>query len=454
MKVVVVGGGPAGVVAACEAARTGASVTLVHDTPIGGRAVHASMVPSKVLLHAVAQRRARGTTGLASPDDITAIRGEIERVVGERVARMRAALEGAGVRVVGGAARFASTESISVEVPDKPARALPFDRAIIAAGSVPHFPKGFLGEREMPDGTHVLAPRFVRGLSSVPKTMLVIGGGVTGTEYAHAFMSLGVEVTWILDELGILPRFDRDLGDSLGDVIMERGAKIVHGKRVLSVTHDPQQGVLAKLDGGRTYAADRAFVAIGRRADTARLGLSEIGVETRPDGSIVVDGHGLSSAAGIYAAGDAIGGVATQSRAEASAWTAARHATGQAVDARRDDTYVEAVYASPEVARVGLSPREAASRGVPFDLRTLDFGASLRGTFDGVGRDPHARGVIRVACEPEGGRLLGATAIGPRAAEVLAPIAVSLRLGATAQDLAHVFLATPTAGEIATAALR
>jgi pyruvate/2-oxoglutarate dehydrogenase complex dihydrolipoamide dehydrogenase (E3) component len=454
VKIVVIGGGPAGVVAACEAARTGAAVTLVHDTPVGGRAVHASMLPSKVFLHAADARRARGTSGLASDEELAGIRAEIERVATERAARMRSALEGAGVRSVGGVARFASARGVSVASEGKPAREHPFDRAIIAAGSVPRFPAGFLGDRAMPDGTHVLAPRFVRALGALPKTMLVIGGGVTGAEYAHAFMSLGVEVTWILDELGILPRFDRDLSDSFGDVIMERGVKIVHGKRVLSVVHDPQQGVLAKLDGGRTYAAERAFVAIGRGADTSRLGLAEVGVEMRADGSIVVDGFGRSSAAGIYAAGDAIGGVATQNRSEASAWIAARHATGQPVEARRDETFVEAVYTSPEIARVGLSPRETAARGAPFDLRTLDFGASLRGVLDGVGRDLHARGVIRVACEPDGGRLLGATAIGPRAAEALAPIAVALRFGATANDLASVFLASPTTGEVATAALR
>ena len=331
MRVVVIGGGPAGVVAAQEAARTGASVTLVHDMPIGGRAVHASMVPSKVLLHAAEARQARGASGLASPEEVQAVAIEIGRVTEERAERMRVALESAGVRVVAGAARLLGSGSVSVEIEGKPPRALPFDRVIIASGSVPSFPKGFLGAREMPDGTHILAPRFVRTLASVPSTMLVIGGGVTGTEYVHAFMALGVEVTWILDEMGILPRFDRDLTDSLGDVIMERGAKIVHGKRVLAVTHDPKQGVLATLDGGRTYAAERAFLAVGRKADTERLGLAEIGVETRADGSIVVDGYGVSSVPSIYAAGDAIGGAATQNRAEASAWTAARHATGQPV---------------------------------------------------------------------------------------------------------------------------
>jgi dihydrolipoamide dehydrogenase len=235
---------------------------------------------------------------------------------------------------------------------------------------------------------------------------------------------------------------------------MERGVKIVHGKRVMSVVHDPKQGALASLDGGRTYAAERAFVAIGRRADTARLGLAEIGIDTRADGTIPVDEFGRTSVPSIYAVGDATEGAQTAPRADATGWTAARHATKQKIDALRNETFVEAVYTSPEIARVGLSPREAIARGVEVDLRTHDFGGSLRATFDGVGTDPHARGMLRVVCESDGGGILGAAAIGPHAAEVLGPIAVAMRLGGSARDLAHVFLASPSYGEIATSALR
>jgi len=450
MKLVVIGGGPAGVTAAVEAARTGAGVTLVTESPIGGRATHASFVPSKVLLHAAEARRLRGDETLAKPADLAAIAAETESIVKARADRMKNALAEAGVRIAEGVARFTSATSVEVG-----ARALPFDKAIVAAGSEPRFPTGFFGAVDKPDGHHVLAPRHVRRLIDLPKSILVIGGGATGAEHAHAFRSLGVEVTWLLDELGILPRFDREVADSLGDVLMERGVKIVHGKRVLSVVHDPKQGALASLDGGRTYAAERAFVALGRRADTARLGLSELGIHLHADGTIPTDGFGQTSLESIYAVGDATEGAQSAPRAEATGWTAARHATEQKVEALQPSTFVEAVYTTPEIARVGLSPREAMARGGEVDLRTHDFGgSSLRATFDGSGIDPHARGMLRVVCEPDGGKLLGATAIGPHAAEVLGPIAIAMRLGANARDLAHVFLASPTYGEIATAALR
>ena len=454
MKIIVIGGGPSGVAAAVEAARSGAGVTLITESPIGGRATHASFVPSKVLLHAAEARRARGEKGIASAADLAAIHAETDALAKTRAERMRLALSDSGARVAEGVAHFANASSIEVTSASG-TRTLPFDRAIIAAGSEPRFPAGFFGAAEKPDGHHVFAPRHVRAMIDLPKSILVIGGGATGAEHVHAFLSLGVEVTWLLDELGILPRFDRELADSLGDVLMERGVKIVHGKRVMSVVHDPKQGVLAKLDGGRTYSAERAFVAVGRRADTARLGLGAIGItDVRGDGTIATDAFGRTSLESIYAAGDATEGAQTSPRAEATGWTAARHATNQRVEPLVPAAFVEAVYTSPELARVGASPREVAARGGQYDLRTHDFSGSLRASFDGVGREPHARGVIRVVCEPDDGKLLGATAIGPHAAEVLTPIAVALRLGATARDLAHVFLASPTYGEIATQALR
>ncbi|MFO0683107.1 MAG: NAD(P)/FAD-dependent oxidoreductase [Sandaracinus sp.] len=454
MKIVVVGGGPAGVAAAVEAARTGAGVTLVSESAIGGRATHASLVPSKVLLHAAEARRARRAQGLASPADLAAIHAETESLAKARADRMRLALADAGARVVEGVARFVSPKELEVTAAGGATRTLPFDAAIVAAGSEPRFPPGFFGEAGKPDGHFVFAPRHVRAMLELPKTLLVIGGGATGAEHAYAFQAMGVEVTWILDELGILPRFDRELADSLGDVLMERGIKIVHGKRVLSVVHDPKQGVLAKLDGGRTYSAERAFVALGRKADTARLGLAELGVTLAEDGTIPVDGFGVSALPSIYVVGDATAGGQSSARAEATGWTAGRHATRRPVDPVVPSTLVEAVYTSPELAYVGLSPGGATRRGVPYDLLTSDFASSLRATFDGAGRDPHARGLLRVVTEPEGGKILGATAIGPHAAEVLAPIAVALRLGARARDLAHVFLPSPSYGEIATAALR
>jgi dihydrolipoamide dehydrogenase len=306
----------------------------------------------------------------------------------------------------------------------------------------------------------IFAPRFVRQLRSLPETMLVVGAGVTGAEAVSAFVDLGVQVTWLVDDLGILPRFDRELASSLGDVLMERGVKIVHGKRVTSVTLAASENaaraerVLAKLDGGRTYAAERAFVAIGRRPDAIRLSPAAAGIAIDPaSGAIVIDEHGRTSNARVFAAGDVTGGPFTATKASAEAWVAARTATDRPASPPRREAWIEAVYSRPEVARVGRTPEESARRGLPFEVRVASYESSLRGVLEGAGFDPHARGTLKVVLDADE-RVVGATAIGPRASEVLAPLATAIHLGARADDLRGLVLAEPSLSAIALDALR
>lgn len=457
--VLVLGGGPAGTTAAISAARSGRSVTLVTDGHIGGRTMHASLVPSKALLHLASLRAARGDKALLTPDEVVQFGEDVERLVSHQAARTAERLIDSGVRVIAATARFASEDS--VEVTHGVERdTITFDRAIIATGSNPHFPEKFFGEQVGPDGDAIFAPRHVRWLRSLPETLLVVGGGVTGAEACSAFLDLGVRVTWVMDDVGMLRHFDRELASSLGDVLMERGAKLVHGKRVTSVTRSPHadapkdERVLATLDGGRTYAAERAFVAIGRRPDVARLRPEQARVELDPKrGGVVVDGFGRSSNPRVYAAGDAAGAPFTANKASAEAWIAGRHATDQPTEARHPEAYVEAVFTRPELARVGVSPEEAMRRALPFEVRVASYESSVRGVLAGAGFDHHARGTVKVVLDVEG-RVLGATAIGPGASEVLAPLAVAIHLGARADALTTLFLAEPSLTSLALEALR
>jgi pyruvate/2-oxoglutarate dehydrogenase complex dihydrolipoamide dehydrogenase (E3) component len=457
--VVVVGAGPAGLAAATEAARSGRSVTLVAEGPIGGRAIHASLLPSKLLLHLAEHRVRRGLRGLASASEMAELADAMERTIAHQEARASERLSDAGVARISGIARFSAPDALVVLRTDAEVE-LRFERAILTAGSVPSFPRGFFGDAPGPDGVEVLAPRFVRGLRSLPETMLVVGGGVTGAEAVSAFVDLGVQVTWLVDDLGILPRFDRALASSLGDVLMERGAKIVHGKAVTSVTRAARENapraerVLAKLDGGRTYAAERAFVAIGRTPDSARLDLAQAGIEIDPKTAAVrVDALGRTSNERVLAAGDLVGAPFTATKASAQAWAAARAATDRPVKAPNASAWIEAVYARPEIARVGRTPEECARRGEPFEVRVASFESSLRGVLEGAGFDHHARGTLKVVLDADE-RVVGATAIGPRASEVLAPIATAIHLGALAADLRGLVLAEPSLTAIALDALR
>jgi dihydrolipoamide dehydrogenase len=451
-RVVVIGGGPAGVEAAVQAATAGAGVTLVSDMPPGGRSAEASLLPSKVFLHAAELRALRGATGRASDAELAAIRSDVElhqKLVVERAARR---LDDAGVRLVRGVARFGSPHEVLVSREGKDEKKLALDAAVVATGSGPFFPPGFLGEAKMPDGEVVLAPRALKALSSVPRTILVIGGGATGAEAAHLFQRLGSDVTWIVDELGILPSFDRDLSEVLGGVLVERGVKLVSGKRVTSVTvrrEDPAHAALAALDGGRTYGAERAFVAIGRRADLSRLGLEAAGLSA----PLVVDAWGRTTVPHLFAAGDATGEPCLEGRAVAQGWTAGRAAAGLEVPPLDPSSLVHAVYTEPELAKVGLSPAEAVGTGRAVKVATCALGSVLRGQLEGVGIDRHRPGQLRIAVAADG-QVVGASAIGPRAAELLAPLAVAMRARVPVQTLAATFVASPTLHEAIGAALR
>ena len=457
VEVLVIGGGPAACTAAIEAARTGKRVAIVMEERVGGRATFASMVPSKVFLHAAERRRHRGELqqGLADEAAMTAIHHEVQSFSARVSSRWSDRLEDVGVRRIEGVAKFNSTHQASVARTGKEPLTLDFVSAIIATGSVPFFPEseGFFGpELKGPDGVHILTPRHLSTLTSLPKTMLVVGGGVTGAEMVHAFTSLGVEVSWMMDDLGILPRFDRELASSLGDVLMERGAKLIHGKRVMSVIKQGG-GVQARLDGGRTYEAERAFVAIGRTPDTSRLGLELAGVEVHPRGSIPVDALGRTNVPHIYAVGDATGASFTTTKSCAEAYAAARSATGQDVREPVREAWIEAVFTDPEVARVGMTPEEGARRGRSFEVCAVGFDASLRGMLDGAGTDKHARGILKVVFGDDG-TVLGGIAIGRGAVEALTPVATALHLGAKREQLRGLFLASPSLSEMGLEAFR
>lgn len=454
-EVMVIGAGPAGVAAAVEAARAGCGVTIVAEEPVGGRATHASLVPSKVLLHLVHERKQKNAKLEVEPSDVVHLTEEMARVARIESERGARRLEDAGVRVVRGVARFTGPGALEIAREGSAPRAERFDAAVIATGSVPSFPTGFFGDAKGPDDERILAPRHLRTLRTLPKTMMVVGGGATGAEVVHAFQALGVEVTWILDDLGILPDFDRELADSIGDVLMERGAKIVHGKAVVRLVVDPHQGVLASLDGGRTYSAERALVAIGRRADTARLGLEAVGIVVDPrTGAIAVDGSQRAASTGeVFVAGDAAGPPYVQSKGVIEGWIAGRAAAGIAVPSE-PRAWVETVYTSPEIAMVGLTPARAAAARRAFDMRTISFDESVRGILADVGVDPHARGMLRLVLDETTRVVLGASAIGPHASEVLGPVAVAVSAGLTVEQLAVAGLAAPTFGELAGAAAR
>lgn len=442
--IVIIGGGPAGVQAATAAATAGASVTVVSDSPVGGRSGWHSLLPSKVWLTAAdtfGLLQDADTLGLSlagekrpNPEGILA---RITAVKDSWNGQLAAQLKSLGVEVVSGVGAFASpTEIVVNQTNGETVTHLHPDAVIIAGGSVPFFP-----EKLRPDGRRVLAPRFASHLAALPASMAVIGAGATGTEFTYLFNRLGVAVTWIVDQFGILPAFDRAVGEFIGPLMAGRGVTLVRDQLADRIERS-EKGVMVVLSNGQKIEAEMAFVAIGRFADLNRLNLSAAGLSVEKGKAPGVDGFGQTSVAGIYAVGDAAGVPMLANRAMAQAWVAGKHAAGTDVAPFRAETVVHAIYSEPQVAQVGVLHSEGIRRV------TLPFFETLKSHLA-----PEGEGFITLAFD--GNRhVTGGLAVGLHAADVLAPIALAIQVGASLNDLAAVFPAHPTLSELAFMAAR
>jgi pyruvate/2-oxoglutarate dehydrogenase complex dihydrolipoamide dehydrogenase (E3) component len=440
--IVVIGGGPAGIEAARAAALAGGHVTLVSDGPVGGRAGWHSLLPSKVWLTAA------DTLGLLSeaPSLGVAVDGTIQadplaivdriRAVKEAwTAQQAAGLKALGVELVSGVGSFEAADRVTVADGDGDVLTrLQADAVIVAAGSVPRFPP------EMkPDGQRVLAPRFASRLDSLPPDIVVVGGGATGSEFTYLFNRLGVKVTWIVTEQGVLPMFAPSAGSFLAEALVRRGVRLVQGQMATRIEREPGGVTVITTDDAR-YSASTAFVAIGRLPDLSRLNLGAAGLRPGPGGGLQPDSFGRTAVPTIYAVGDASGMPMLANRATAQAWIAGRHAAGATTSPFRPETVIHAIYTEPQVAQVGvLDPNGGAA-----EIVRLPFTSSLKAHLL-----PEGDGFIELAYNVSDRRVMGSVAVGPHAADVLASVALAIQMELSLDDLATMYAAHPTLSELA-----
>lgn len=434
-SIVVVGGGPAGLEAARAAALSGAAVTLVSDAPPGGRAGWHSLVPSKVWLHAadtmgiVTHAPAVGIGVEGAQVDPAVVLARIREVAQTWNGHLTAQAQALGVDFVTGTAAFAAPTRVKIDG-DEP-QTLDADAFIIAAGSVPLFPPAM-----KPDGQRVLAPRFASKLTRLPRSMVVVGGGATGSEFAYLFNRLGVDVTWVVNRSGILPMFAPGAGEHLGELLQERGLTLAAGNAATAI-ESGESGVAVTLADGSEVRAEQAFLAIGRRADVARLGGDAAGLACADDGAVTVDQFCRTNVPSIYAVGDVTGLPMLANQAVRQAQVAGRHAAGAGTLPYRPEAVVHAIYSDPQVAQVGDVNGPWASVRVP-------FAHGLKAHLLGEGR-----GYLELFYELDLQRIRGAVAVGPHAADILAPVAVAIQCNGTLADLSAAAGAYPTVSELA-----
>ncbi len=445
----VLGAGPGGYTAAFRAADLGQKVVLVERyASLGGVCLNVGCIPSKALLHAAkviteAEEMAHFGVKLSSPEiEIDKLRGWKESIIGKLTGGLKGLAKARKVEVVTGKGMFSSANSVTVETAEG-SKVIAFKNAIIAAGSsvakIPGFP---YDDPRLIDSTGALE------LRQIPKTLLVIGGGIIGLEMACVYDALGTKVTVVEFADGLIPAADRDVVKPLHKRIEKRYAAIYLKTKVTKLEALPE-GLRATFEGaeGNTSAPkepqlyDMVLVAVGRRPNGKEIGAEQAGVVVNERGFIPADKQQRTNVPHIYAIGDVSSDPMLAHKATNEAKVAAEVIAGHKVafDAM---TIPSVAYTDPEIAWMGLTETEAKAKGIPFEKASFPWAASGRAL--AMGRED---GLTKLLFDPQTKRILGAGIVGVNAGELLAETVLAMEMGADLEDLALTVHAHPTLSE-------
>ena len=435
-QVVVIGSGPGGYTAAFRAADLGLKTVLVERyDALGGVCLNVGCIPSKALLHAarvIAEAEEMAEHGIAFGKpriDVQALLGWKQSVVDKLTGGLAGLARQRKVEVVHGSAHFTGPHSIAVGD-----RELTFENCIIAAGSEAATIPGLPDDERVIDSTGALSP------TSIPKRLLVVGGGIIGLEMATVYDALGSRVTVVelLDQL--IPGCDRDLVSVLQKRITGRYEAIRLETSVAAVAAQ-KSGLKATFSNGDSQTFDQILVAVGRRPNGQAIGADAAGVEVDSAGFIGVDRQLRTNVPHIYAIGDIVGGPMLAHKASHEGKVAAEVISGLDVefDAR---TIPSVAYTDPEIAWMGLTETDAAAHGIDVERAVFPWAASGRAL--SLGRD---EGLTKLLFEPGTGRLVGAGVVGVQAGELIAETVHALEMGSNAEDIALTVHPHPTLTE-------
>ncbi len=449
-KLVIIGAGPGGYVAALRAAQRGAAVTLVERDLIGGTCLNRGCIPTKALLasaEALARARAGEEFGFTVEGeirpDLVRMRERKERVVSRLRSGVETLLKRAGVEVLHGSGRLLSPTSVEVALTGEQAGQtahLEADRVIIATGSEPARLPVF-------DFSHpaILTSTEALDLTEIPASLLVVGAGVIGCEFASFFAELGTQVTMVEMLAQMLPQEDVRVAKQFQAVFRKKGIQVLLKTKVESIVEYGEGWVTARLSDGSEVRAEKVLVSVGRTPNTKGLGLEAVGVETDSRGYIVVDEYLETTVPGVYAIGDVNGGLLLAHVASHEGLIAAHNAlTDQPGARRRRDlrSTPSCTYTSPEVASVGLSEEQAAEAGYEPVVGTYRFAAL--GKALALGEEV---GFVQIVADKKTDQVLGASMMGPHVTDLIHEVAVAVHNGLTVRQLGETIHAHPTLAE-------
>jgi dihydrolipoamide dehydrogenase len=442
MKLAVLGSGPGGYVAAIKSAQLGAQVTIIEDTEVGGTCLNKGCIPTKVLvattelLHKVRNLEEYGIDiqGQVIPNLFKIIRRK-NKVVSTQVKGIRSLFKSWGVHLVEGKGIILSPEKIKVERKDGFTEIVEADKMIIATGSrparLPLFPF---------DGEHILSSDDALNIKSIPKSLIIIGAGAIGCEFACIFSELGTEVI-ILE---IMPRAisieDPEISEILEKELKKKKIKLILSTKVNEVKCQNNR-IHVYLEGDKELVAEKLLVSVGRTLNTEGVGLEAIGIKKGQKGEILVNEKLETNIEGIYAVGDVTGCLLYAHVASRGGKIAAKNIMGR--DEKMDYAVVPyAIFTSPEISSVGLKEYQALEKGIR--VKTGHFQYKAIGKAHVMGE---ITGFFKIVSEEASDRILGVHIIGPRASDLIHEAALAIKNGLKTKDIANTIHAHPTLSE-------
>ena len=419
VDLLVIGSGPAGQRAAIQGVKLGKSVVIVEKrNVVGGVCANTGTIPSKTFREAIiffTGYRERNIYGrsFSIKENITFedLRQRVEHVVKHEVEVARDRLLRTGVEIINGTASFQTPHEILIRQ-DSTQQVIHAHHTVIATGSHP-----YRAERVPFNNTNVIDSDTMwesgYSMPELPKSMLFIGAGVIGTEYACMFSTLGVDVR-LLDRRDYLFRFvDHEINDSLLYHMRDERVTFYLGKDFTDITVDPTGKVITTLENGREIKTDMLMFCSGRSAATDELNLEAAGVETANRGLIPVNEKLQSNVPHIYAAGDVIGFPALASTSMEQGRRAACNALGTSFESDAQ-LMPFGIYTIPEISVVGKTEQELSDEGIPYEVGIGRFREVSRGTISG-----DKSGILKIVFDPKTAKLLGVHIMGETAAELI-----------------------------------
>ena len=438
----IIGGGPGGYVAAIKAAQLGGSVCLIEKGEWGGTCLNRGCIPTKTLF-AVANL---ATQVQEAPDFGVHISGEATidypqvlahktSVIAQLTGGIAQLLKANGVDTFNGTATLTDRNTIIVNKPDDTTEQLHAKNVVIATGSEPAEPPVF----EI-DETQVLTTTGILNLTELPESLLIVGGGVSGCEFASIFNALGCQVT-VLELLPtILATEDVQVIRHIQLFMKRKGITIHTGTKLTHVKKSDTE-VTAVLESGEELTAEKMLVSIGRRYNTENIGLEKVGVRTE-GGKIVVDTQMQTNVPGIYAVGDVASRYLLAHVASAEGKVAAQNCLGTHTE--MDYQVIPwCVFTLPEIGHVGMTEKEATDEG--YEVKVGRFPYAANGKALGL---RETDGFVKTVSDADSRDILGVHIVGAQASNLIHEAAVGVRLGASAADIAHTVHAHPTLSEM------